>query len=394
MASCLPILFASVEDPDDDLYRQGVGEIIQRPKILSALADQESRTDLLLQASTCIDRLTKCFGFLHTELRQRPSSDVGTKVSEYSIQLLLGVLPEAVDLPNIQGFQLVLFISSVLNLCFNVDTKTPASITKLARHITSHEALLEQFFVQEAGIKSLSQWVARARNCIGDSDILNNWVLRLVRTVINCIGDHEVSDLISNWGHLIDLRDTLRKVHCRALQKQSRNQSFNEKADTRNFKAPISGATEPSVRKGSTTTPLFELDEPTVSLLAHFQLSVPGSMTKLKATLEEVEVDRTAKIFQDLALTFPCRLCKSSLLTQSGGNSERAISDPGKVDSGAHNLDLGVLGTVTGNWRILLSVQALKSLHCLSCKAPDFRCPKRLTYEQRIFLPSKPSLTC
>ena len=394
MVSLLLKLLASVEDPDDDLYQQRVGEVIHHPETLSALADQESRTDLLLQASTSITRLTKCFGFLHIELRQRGCSDVENKLSEYSIQLLLNLLPEALDLPNIQEFQLVLLVSSVLNLCFSFAVKTPGSLKELARQITSHEALLEHFFVHEAGIKSLCQWVARVKNCIGESDTLNNWVARLVRMVTFCVGDHRVSDLIAKWEHLINLRCSLQIAHSNGLKKQSGNQAFAEKADTRNFKTLISGATEPSARKRTSTTPLFELNKQTVSLLTHFQLSMPGSMTKLKATLEDIEVDRTAQIFQDLALTFPCRLCMSSLMTQPGGKSEQDISDSGKINSSAHDLDLGVLGAVTGDWRILLSVQALKSLQCISRKAPDLRCSKRLTYVQRIFLPSNPSLTC
>ena len=394
MASPLFRLLALVDEPDDDLYRQGAGQLIQDPETLSTLTDQESRTDFLLQASTSISRLTKCFGFLHIELRQRRFSDVKTKISECSLRLLLDLLPEALELPNVQEFQLVLLLSSVLNLCFNVAAKAPGSLKELARQITSHEAFLEQCFVHEAGIKSLSQWVARAKNCIGEIDILNNWVARLVRTVTNCIGDHRASDLIVKWEHLIDLRDALRTAYSRALKMQSGHRAFAEKADTRNFKTLTSAATEPSAHKRSSIAPLFELDEQTVSLLTHFQLPVPGSVTKLKATLEDIELDMTAQIFQDLALTFPCRLCKSALLTRPGGNSEEVISDPEKVQLGAQNLDLGVLGTITGNWRILLSVQALKGLQYLSRKAHHLPYTKQLTYVQRISLQSKPSLTC
>ena len=86
----------------------------------------------------------------------------------------------------------------------------------------------------------------------------------------------------------------------------------------------------------------------------------------LRNTIEILDSEKTIAILCTALETFPCRLCNEAARYVSwpvgGANSATRADD----SEAMHKPGLDVLGKRMGNWKVLLSKQALKSMQNLN----------------------------
>lgn len=106
--------------------------------------------------------------------------------------------------------------------------------------------------------------------------------------------------------------------------------------------------------------------------LHEFGLQAPTSRNELQQTIQTLNGETTVLILRVIAETFPCKLCKEalSLATPRTNSIFPAVSD--KSLAAVSNLQVDILGKLVGDWKVLLSVQALKSIQSLSCSGKSF----------------------
>jgi hypothetical protein len=119
-------------------------------------------------------------------------------------------------------------------------------------------------------------------------------------------------------------------------------------------------------RQEAPATHGLTLDSDLLMSLQEFGLQFPSSRSKFQQAIQTLKGETTVLILRVIAETFPCKLCKEALiLTTPRTNSIiRAVSD--NSFPAVSNLQVEIFGELVGDWKVLLSVQALKSVQGLS----------------------------
>jgi hypothetical protein len=118
-------------------------------------------------------------------------------------------------------------------------------------------------------------------------------------------------------------------------------------------------------RQQEPNQPVPDLKDEIVDLLGEFDLPAPVSWRMLRNTIEILDSDKTIPILCAVVGTFPCRLCNEAARNVSwptGGVNSMMRDDAAPT----HKPVLEVLGKRMGNWKVLLSKQALKSMQDLN----------------------------
>ena len=106
------------------------------------------------------------------------------------------------------------------------------------------------------------------------------------------------------------------------------------------------------------------LGEDVVQSLATFELPIPTSDRMLQNVLSVIEKEKTIAILYAVVITFPCKLCRDSLYYDLPTLEGVQRQDAKNIDTTVR-FSLDSLGKHVGEWKVLLSSLALKSLRAL-----------------------------
>lgn len=186
----------------------------------------------------------------------------------------------------------------------------------------------------------------------------------------SCTSDHGVAEGIQRWSALMSLKSSLLELeHMHAqqtgkFQYQSSNSDLPLLAGMTQLIEDDKKTNRAKQQKPSDRLP--DLKDDVVELLGAFDLPVPASCRMLRNTIERLESEETIAILCATVATFPCRLCNEAArhVSRPTGAANSVTRD--EDAEAARKPGLDVLGKRMGNWKVLLSKQALKSIQDLN----------------------------
>lgn len=370
-------LLESELEPSRSAYLEIAKSIINDPGQISNLIQDDRKEETLLHLIAHSGRLAHLFRCVHDvqEIplnRERgrrampPRTFVRDSIASEIVIFFLELLPMFSGI--LEDTQVIELLVSALENCLL--SQSP-SLQKLARALADNGNLLERLVSDDSSGEILQRWVSSPTIATQDSNTLEIWTQRLVDLVNSCTGKHGLHNEIQRWKTLVDLKNAFNAAR-QSMEKNSqlRAQQLAQDMpissahmialDSDNKKSYIA-----SGQKRSEAYPI-EIDENLHGPIRKFGLQLPSTRSELEQAIRTLEGKTTISILSAVARTYPCKLCKEALsLVISGVNAEvAAISD--KSLPTLPPLEIDIFGKSIGIWKILLSVQAMKSLQSLS----------------------------
>jgi len=390
MRGCLTLLglLESEVEPSRNVYDETVNDIIRHPEHLSSLAQGDTKEKILLHLTTHSHRLAHLFHRLHTfqklqpkpPIRRYPAS-VRDRAFQYlpsepaardrialeTVTLLLEILPTFPGIIEIA--RVVELLVPALNVCF---VSQPPTLRKLASVLAGYGNILEHLISDESGGETVCHWVCLPITVTQDAATLETWTRRLVDLVGSCTVKHGIPKEIQRWGTLMGLTRALYRLQ-EHIERESLLRSQQSIRDATSSSARMT-ALDPNNRKarvtskqealGAPDTHGLTLDDDLLVSLREFGLEVPSSRSELQQAIQTLKGKETVLILRVIAKSFPCKLCKEALSLATPRTNFVAVSDESLAT--VSNLQVDILGKLVGVWKVLLSVQALKSIQGLN----------------------------
>jgi len=217
----------------------------------------------------------------------------------------------------------------------------------------------------------IKDWARSSKSTVRDAATLEMWTRRVMEMTSSCTSDHGVAEEIQRWSALMSLKSSLLELEHMHAQQTGKSQYQSSNGDL----PLLAGMTQLikddkktyCARQQKPNNHLPDLKDDVVELLGVFDLPVPASCQMLRNTIERLESEETIAILCATVATFPCRLCNEAARHASSRPTEAANSATRDEDAeAARKLGLDVLGKRMGNWKVLLSKQALKSIQDLN----------------------------
>ena len=372
-------LLESDDEPSRGLYKFAVNELIENPKWITGLVQDETKEVALMHLASRSHRVAHLFQCLHPFLLIEPDPrmerlmfsqieylpSTRDRIITETATFLLEMLPSLLDVLEVP--QVIELLVPALENCF---LSPPPALHKLASVIAGCGNILEHLTSDESGGKAMIQWANLKIMKIEDSVTLKTWTQRLIDIVDSCAGKHGIYETVSRWRKLINLTKALFKL--KAIiegESQLRSQQYVREATSNlarltllepdNKKMHVSGQQQ-------TQASAISLEHNTQVLLEVFALRTPNSPSELRHVIKTLQGEKTLSILQDVTKTFPCKLCKQDLdlatVRTQFNFKEKINNDVAPVS----NLGIDIFGKLIGDWKVLLSVQALKSVQSLS----------------------------
>jgi hypothetical protein len=357
--SCLSTLLLSDGEPTFTLYDDVIESVTESPEQISALLSDNIRDRILIHITTRGDRLIHFFHLLHS--RRLTTGKIAAQI----VRLLSSLVPSLYELVD----EATLLKLIVYALCAVLPC-SPPTLGNLMTVITDCGNLMERLTSDRSCSEVIKDWARSSRSTVRDAATLEMWTRRVMEMTCSCTSDHGVAEEIRRWSALMSLKSSLLELeHMHAQQTgEFQHQSSNSdlpllagmtqliKDDKKTYRA----------RQQKPNDCLPDLDD-VVELLGVFDLPVPASCRMLRNTIERLESEETIAILCAAVATFPCRLCNEAARHASSPPTEAANSATRDEDAeAARKLGLDVLGKRMGNWKVLLSKQALKSIQDLN----------------------------
>ena len=373
-------LLESELEPSRKFYDDTVKAIIRHPELISSLT-QNDPEELLLHLTQRSHRLAQLFDRLHDFQKLPPERPIRhdqaahglpskaltrDRIASETVTLLLNILPTFHGI--IEPTQVVELLIPALESCF---VSSPPTLRKLASIIGGYDGVLEHLSCDECGGETLRRWVSLFITTMQDTATLKTWTRRLVDLVESCATKHGVLKDIQRWQTLMSLTKALYRLQENVEQQSKlRSQQWRQKAtyppahmtalDPENKKAYISKMRkEPEVLD-------FKIDDDLLMSLQQFGLRPPTSGSELREAIQTLEGKTTISILRTMANTFPCKLCKEALRLPTPRASCIATTVSNENHTVVSNLEMDILGKLIGQWKVLLSTKALKSIQSLN----------------------------
>jgi len=383
-------LLESEVEPSRSVYDETVNGIIRHPEHISSLAQGHTKEKTLLHLTTHSHRLAHVFHRLHAfqklqpkpPIRRRlafvrdhafqhlpPEPPARDRIASETVNLLLEILPTFPGIIEIA--QVVELLVPALENCF---VSQPPTLRKLASVLAGYGNILEHLASDESGGETMCHWVCLPITVTQDAATLETWTRRLVDLVESCTVKHGIPKEIQRWGTLIGLKRALHRLQ-ENIERESQLRSQQLTRDATSSSARLT-ALDPDNKKAHVTSRqgapegpdahALTLEDDLLVSLKEFGLEVPSSRSELQQAIQTLKGETTVSILRVIAKTFPCKLCKEALsLAAPRTNSIfTAVSD--KSLAAVSNLQVDILGKSVGDWKVLLSVQALKSIQGLN----------------------------
>lgn len=377
-------LFESGLEPSRNDYVEIAKSIINDPRQISNLAQDDRKEETLLHLIAHSGRLARLFHCIRDSqglLPDRASSSrtaprkglVKTHISSEIVILFLELLPTFSGI--LENAQVIELLISALETCL----LSPSPLLwKLARSLADNGNFLEHLASDESGGDILQRWVSLPVNAIQDAITLEIWTQRLVDLVNLCTSKHGIQNEIQRWEKLVVLKKAFHSVQ-ESMEQKSRLRTQRLAQDL-----PVSSANmvalDPDNKKSyiasgqeRTEAHVIQLDENLHGPIREFGLRIPSTRSELEQAICTLEGEVTISILRGIACTYPCKLCKEGL---SLGTSRKNFKVAATRDKSLHTvppLEVDIFGNSIGVWKVTLSHQAIDSFQGLS-RAGEFHC--------------------
>lgn len=384
------LLLESQEEPSRTAYESAIHEFRNNPHSIRKIILDDFKEPALLCLASRSHRLTQFFRELHVSQKEKPRNRTGgrfasgqhhlsepptrDRMAEEITGFLSEILPAILDVIEIP--QTIELLVSALENCLLASN---SSLHKLASMIASQNSVLEHLAADEAGGKVVYGWVMLKIITTQDETTLETWTRRLADLVDTCLTKHEIPDKIERCRKLNNLVRALCQSYT-TLELESQMQ-FQEMARTAAFSSARMVPLDLKMKKSHVAgrqslpnPPGIVLDEDLQSGLQSFSLMIPTTLGQLQKSIDTLRSETMILMLRDIAKTFPCKLCKAALGIPVSERETMIMPRIQRELNSKYNLELDIFGTPIGDWKVLLSTQALKSIQGLSrsSKYPDF----------------------
>ena len=357
--SCLSTLLLSDGEPTFTIYDDVIESVTENPEQISALLSDNIRERIFIHITTRGDRLIRFFHLLHS--RRLTTGRIAAQI----VRLLLSLIPSLYELVN----EATLFKLIAYALCAVLPCHPP-TLGNLATVIADCGNLMERLTSDRSCSKVIRDWAHSSRSTVRDAETLEMWTRRVVEMASSCTSDHGVAEEIQRWSALMSLKSSLLELEHMHAQQTGKSQYQSSNSDL----PLLAGMTQlikddkktNRAKQQKPSDRLPDLKDDVVELLGAFDLPVPASCRMLRNTIERLESEETIAILCATVATFPCRLCNEAArhVSRPTGAANSVTRD--EDAEAARKPALDVLGKRMGNWKVLLSKQALKSIQDLN----------------------------
>ena len=358
-SSSLSTLLLSDGDPTCNLYDDVIESVTENPEQTSALLNDNIRDIILIHITTRGDRLIHFFHLLHSRRL------VTGRIAAQIVSLLLSLIPSLYELVD-EATLLKLIVYALRAVL----PYYPPTLGNLVTVIAGCGNLMERLTSDCSCSEVIRDWARSSRNTVRDAAALEMWTRRVVKMTSSCISDHGVAEEMQRWTALMSLKSSLLELELMHAQQTGKSQYQSSNSDLP-LLAGMAQLTKDDkktyrARQQKPNDRLPDLKDDVVELLGAFDLPVPASWRMLRSMIERLECEETIAILCDVVATFPCRLCNEAArhVSRPTGAANSATRD--EDAEGARKLGLDVLGKRMGNWKVLLSKQALKGIQDLN----------------------------
>lgn len=338
----LPMLIETEAEPGFGIYEKVLRHLINNPRHLSQLVDEDADRRLIFYLSTRHHRIAKFFKSLHQNgLTQKDSCRV-REIAESIVTFLAYVIPPLSG--DIENKHILDVLKPALAFC--LPHRAPG-LRQLAVILTSCERLLEDL-VCGPGQKFVLQWIDASHTSSPDISTLDTWAYRFAELVKRCPTDHGVMREINRYEVSSALRTRLQEEKCTL-----------EADDARQIDRRVQGA-------ASSASQPPQRDDDLINLLQQAELPSYRSLRTVQSNLDTLS-SRIGFSLQCIVSSFPCKLCGENLSEVVRSRRHSQSSDYTKARA-TEELALDVLGSDVGPWKLLLSSLALKHIQSLESK--------------------------
>ncbi|KAI9731582.1 MAG: hypothetical protein M1834_004702 [Cirrosporium novae-zelandiae] len=361
MSSCSSLfsLLFNKSDPTFTFYNEVIKSIIENPEQISALLNDDIKNISLVHITTHIDRLIQLFYLFHSQYV------ASGKTAAQIVRLLIQLIPLIYELVEEAALLKLLIYALHIVLPFS-----PLTLGRLATVLVDCGNLLEQLTSNPSSSELVRDWICSSKSAVRDAATLETWTRRIIEMSDSCTSDHGIAKETRQWGALIVLKKSLLElVHMLAQQtEESQHQSPNSHLPPFARMKQLTEDDKKAYRtwRQKPTDQLPDLTDDMVDLLSAFNLPAPDSGRMLRCTIERLEHEKTIAILGVVMGTFPCKFCNE--MARHMIRPTRNIDSTTGIISAetTRKLGLDVLGKRMGDWSVLLSTQALKSMQDLS----------------------------
>lgn len=372
----LTLLGSDVEPSRND-YIEIANSIANNPGQISNLIQDERKDETLLYLIGHSDRLARLFRCIRDFQELPPNREYGKRtiparnlakdaIASEIVVFCLELLPSVSGI--LEDVQVIELLVSALENCLL--SQSP-SLHKLAKVLAGNGSLLEQLASDNSGGEILQRWISLPITATQDADTLEKWARRLVDLAGSCKGNHGVYKEIQRWKTLLDIK----KAFYAAQEDMEQDSQLRAQRLAQNL--PVSSAhmipLDPHIKKSNIASGrkgpepyIIKIDENFHGPIREFELRIPSTRSELEQAICALEGRATISILDAVARTYPCKLCKEASSHVASGINAKVAAMIDKSLTGVPPLKIDIFGKSIGIWKILLSVQAIKSLQVLS----------------------------
>lgn len=338
-------ILSEEEEPAHSLYREAIEIVVRNPYQLEHLTEGHVKDTVLIHITTRAYRLALLFDGLHRSVRTSTKSPSTFQLAAATAAFLTSILPGIDQL--LKPPKVLEFLVPSLEVCFA--PYQPPVLSKLAHVIGKCGTLLEYLASDRSGSRIVRQWAYLPSTLALDHGTQEVWTGRLVNMVSSCPGYHNVAPSIQDWVTLIALKRNLEALEKMMLEEEDNRVSLARPQETKNR--------------------FFPLNDDLNAMLSIFDLKAPESRRMVQNHIHILKSNKTSAILQSIVTSFPCKRCIPALGSPPRStNTESHDQNTTFISS----LDIDVLGKAVGDWKVLLSGPALKSVQNMSRRGRRF----------------------
>ncbi|RPB27817.1 P-loop containing nucleoside triphosphate hydrolase protein [Terfezia boudieri ATCC MYA-4762] len=349
-------------------------------KVNAELASDPTSAGQLLQSRTCraiflsdfSERVVRILTWLNPLVdlnsARAPQKGLGFQLPDiiygFSRSLVVPLLgSEYSEYHPLRGFADLVVTTTNLSYVFRKRGVTPKTHKLLMEKISQNgQQLMRSILPSIDGAKLIQTFLAEAQagaeiQAMGSATILAEWITAAVELCRGCSGNHGLHAELAKWNSLVELRDSLTKIHSKRpsgtaldFTKMRVLSAEDKKSGNTNCLAPPD---------------LSHLSVQDFKNLELFNLQVPTRLSTLESAITRLRERESFSLFHVFVKSFPCALCLRHGTSATDTVLVLPRSMPRKqftTDSLPNSFTSTLLGRRLGPWKICLSEHAFKDL--------------------------------
>jgi hypothetical protein len=339
------------DPPSHSQYEIAVERVKKSPSEVAI--DEETELELFLDFATTAVRLNRFFGILtHHQISNNVADEI-------ILNLLLPILHADDDQAH-PAMVTQIIISSV-PILMRPATKR---LDGLIKAIFATSNIMERMIADAKGALVVKDWLNNREDLFQDPLLLRSFMDRLMKLCESCTHDHKTGFLSKRWAELLQLTTLLESLNLELERTQAAHaQGFHRTAMASSLKR-LDESDKKTMKSQDSRSLIFPTISPEISTaLGSFGISLPRSSRSLQIAIDRLMLEETFSLLKVAAETFPCRPCNEALASPAKdiditkGDDANLAKPPFKS-----TLDSSFFGRRVGNWKVLLSAQAIKDV--------------------------------